>query len=103
MIGLGGIHAEILRDVVLLPADTHAAEIEERLGELRGAALLRGARGEPPRDVRALAEAAARIGALIIATPEIGEIEVNPLIVHAQGEGAVAVDALVARTPAQEE
>lgn len=99
MIGLGGIHAEILKDVVLLPADADIDEIAAALGNLRAAALLQGARGEPPRDVGAVAEAAARMAALLIATPQIREIEVNPLIVHAQGEGAVAVDALVVTTP----
>jgi len=56
---------------------------------------LDGFRGQPPRDVAALAEAAARIGALMLASPDLDEIDVNPLIVHAAGDGVVAVDALL--------
>jgi len=63
--------------------------------KLRGVKLLGAFRGEKARDVAALADAAARIGALMIATPDLDDIDVNPLIVLAGGEGVVAVDALL--------
>ena len=71
--------------------DRHRRDRQRRL---RGARLLQGFRGEKPRDVTALADAAARIGALMLATPDLDDIDVNPLIVLAEGEGVVAVDAL---------
>lgn len=95
MIGLGGVFTEALKDVRFLPADAHPAAIAEELMKLRGAKLLGAFRGEKARDVAALADAAARIGALMIATPELDDIDVNPLIVYAEGEGVVAVDALL--------
>ncbi len=95
LIGLGGIWAEALRDVRLLPADASPAEILRGLGLLKGAPLLRGMRGAKPRDAEALAQLAVKIGALMIANPEIIEIDVNPVHVYAQGEGALALDAVI--------
>jgi acyl-CoA synthetase (NDP forming) len=95
MIGLGGIFTEAIKDVRFLPADSHPSVIAEELTKLRGARLLGAFRGEKPRDVAAVADAAARIGALMIATPTLDDIDVNPVIVHAAGEGIVAVDALL--------
>jgi acyl-CoA synthetase (NDP forming) len=95
MIGLGGVFTEALKDVRFLPADSHPSVIADELMKLRGAKLLGAFRGEKARDVAALADAAARIGALMIATPDLDDIDVNPLIVHAEGEGVVAVDALL--------
>ena len=95
MIGLGGIFTEAIKDVRFLPADSHPSVIVEEMMKLRGAKLLGAFRGERPRDVAAVADAAARIGALMIATPTLDDIDVNPVIVYASGEGVVAVDALL--------
>ncbi len=95
MIGLGGVFTEALKDVRFLPADAHPKTIADELMKLRGAKLLGAFRGQEARDVAALADAAARIGALMIATPTLDDIDVNPLIVYADGEGVVAVDALL--------
>jgi acyl-CoA synthetase (NDP forming) len=95
MIGLGGIWTEALKDVRFLPANASVSDIVNEIGKLKGAKLLDGFRGQKPRDVAALADAAARIGALMEASPGLDEIDVNPLIVHAAGDGVVAVDALL--------
>jgi acetate---CoA ligase (ADP-forming) len=95
MVGLGGIFAEALEDVRFLPADAHPSAIAAEMRKLKGAKLLGSFRGAGPRDVAAAADAAARIGALMIATPEIEEIDINPLIVYADGQGVLAVDALI--------
>jgi acyl-CoA synthetase (NDP forming) len=95
MIGLGGVFTEAIKDVRFLPADTHPSIIAQELMKLRGAKLLGAFRGERSRDLAALSDAAARIGALMIATPNLTDIDVNPLIVYAEGEGVVAVDALL--------
>ena len=95
MIGLGGVFTEALKDVCFVPADSHPSAIAQAVMTLRGAKLLGAFRGEKPRDVAALADAAARIGALMLATPGLDDIDVNPVIVYAEGEGVVAVDALL--------
>jgi acetate---CoA ligase (ADP-forming) len=92
MIGLGGVWTEALKDVRFLPADAAPATIAGAFRSLRGAALLTGFRGAKPVDLGALADGAARIGALMRASPGLDEIDVNPLI--ATDKGCVAVDAL---------
>jgi acyl-CoA synthetase (NDP forming) len=95
LIGLGGIWAEALNDVRIMPATASVEEIQRELRKLRGGSLLDGFRGGAPRDVAALAKVAADIGALIEADPRIVEIDVNPVNVYPQGEGALALDALI--------
>jgi len=96
LVGLGGIWAEALNDVRLMPPDLEAREIEAELRLLKSAKLLAGLRGAPPRDVAALAGIAARLGQAMLAHPEIREIDLNPVMVLAEGQGAVALDALIA-------
>jgi len=95
MVGLGGIFAEALGDVRLMPADNDVPAIEAEIGRLKGAPLLAGYRGEPPLDVSALARAAARIGDLLRADPRVREIDINPLMVYPRGQGVLALDALL--------
>ena len=91
MVGLGGIHAETLRDVRVALAPVDAEGAEALLRSLRGAPLLLGARGRPALDVRACAEAVAALSRVAAAHPELAELEVNPLL--ALPEGALALDA----------
>jgi acyl-CoA synthetase (NDP forming) len=95
LLGLGGIWVEALGDVQVLPASADAAEIVAALGRLRAAKLLAGVRGAPPADVDAVAQVVLAIGRLMQAVPEIAEIDVNPLMVHAKGCGATALDGLI--------
>jgi acyl-CoA synthetase (NDP forming) len=95
MVGLGGIWIETLHDVRLMPADLDVAGIIAEIGKLRGARLLQGARGGEAADVAALARTAARIGALMRATPALQEIDINPLLVYPAGRGVIALDALI--------
>jgi acetate---CoA ligase (ADP-forming) len=101
VVGLGGIWTEALKDVVLLSPDVSEDEIVAALGTLKGAALLDGLRGAPPSDKHAIAQIAAKLGALMHATPELLDIEINPLVAYPQG--AVALDALMitAEAPAK--
>ncbi len=94
-IGLGGVWIEALDDVRTFPADLGEEAILREILALRGARLLQGLRGAPPADLRAIAAAAARIGALITAAPEIEEIEINPLLAYPEGEGVLVLDALM--------
>lgn len=99
MVGFGGVQAEILKDVRLLPHDLPREAIVAELGRLKSAALLHGFRGAPPADVDAVAAIIARVGQLLAAEPRISEIDVNPVVVHPAGEGAVALDALMVAAP----
>lgn len=93
--GFGGVQAEILQDVRLMPADLTREAIMAELRKLKGGALLDGWRGSPALDIAAVAEIVEIIGRLLRGTPSIREIDLNPVIVFAKGEGAVALDALI--------
>ena len=97
-VGLGGIFAEAIADIRILPIGLDPAEIEAELRRLRGAKLLAGMRGAKPADVKALAETVALLGAIMRAEPRITEIDINPLAVFAAGEGVLALDALIVAT-----
>ncbi len=91
LVGLGGVFAEILRDVRCALGPVTAAAAKELLLSLRGAALLTGARGRRPVDLDAAADVVARLSFLASAHPEVTEIECNP--VAATPYGALALDA----------
>jgi len=94
MVGAGGVLAELYRDTVLRLAPVSVDEAEEMIEEVKGLALVRGYRGLPRGDVRALAEAVAALSRLALARGRpVAEAEINPVIVKRQG--AVAVDGLV--------
>ncbi|QNA87184.1 acetate--CoA ligase family protein [Sphingomonas sp. So64.6b] len=95
LIGLGGIWVEALGDVRLVPADMAVKDIIAELDKLRSAKLLHGVRGAPPVDIQSVAATASLIGRLMMTVPEIEEIDLNPVFVHAEGQGLTAVDALV--------
>jgi acyl-CoA synthetase (NDP forming) len=97
LVGLGGIFAEIMRDTAVALAPAAAEEVEELLLGLRGAPLLTGARGRPALAVRAAAEAAAALSRVAAEHPELGELEVNPLLVTT--EGAIGLDAHAVTLP----
>ena len=67
----------------------------KRWGKLRSEKLLAGVRGAPPADVDAVVQTVLAIGRLMRTVPEMIEIDVNPLMVHAKGKGATALDALI--------
>ena len=95
LIGLGGIWVEALRDVRLVPAHANKEQIIKEIRQLRSARLLDGFRGMPAVDVDAVAQIAVKIGELMRARHDIVEIDLNPVMVHAVGQGATALDALI--------
>jgi acetate---CoA ligase (ADP-forming) len=104
MLGLGGIWVEILQDVALLPAGAGKPAIVEALGRLKAAALLHGTRGAPPIDIAAVADIAHTLGGLLQRSPDLAELEINPLLAHPAGQGALALDALIVKSvPAETE
>ncbi|MCX7707593.1 MAG: acetate--CoA ligase family protein [Anaerolineae bacterium] len=95
MFGLGGVYVEALRDVSFRLAPLTPLDAEEMIDEVRSARLLAGLRGAPPADRAALVDVIVRIGQLAADHPDIAELDINPLLVLPQGQGAVAVDARV--------
>ena len=96
MVGLGGITTELFRDVVYRPAPVSAAEATAMLAELKAAPLLNGFRGAANSDIPALSQLIAQISLLAARYRKlVAEIELNPVLVHPQGQGATIVDALV--------
>jgi acetate---CoA ligase (ADP-forming) len=94
MVAAGGIHTEIYRDRSLRLAPVDAGTAAEMIAEVRGLKPLAGYRGRPAGDLAALAQVIAAFSQLA-ADGAIVEAEVNPLIVRREGEGVVAVDAVV--------
>lgn len=97
LVGLGGVWIEALGDVRLLPASVSQAQVIAELARLKAAKLLGAFRGQPPRDVDAVADAVVRLGRLMLSDPAIAEVDINPLVVGAPGQGVVALDALFVR------
>jgi acyl-CoA synthetase (NDP forming) len=93
--GFGGVTAEILKDVKLFTPDLDQAAVHQGLLELKQAAILKGWRGAPALDVAALAELIVLVGRIMTGNPRIREIDLNPVIIHPEGEGVVALDALM--------
>jgi acetyltransferase len=98
MVGLGGVTTELFRDVVYRPAPVSAVEASAMLAELKAAPLLNGFRGAAKADVAALSRLIAEVSVLAAQhASEISEIELNPVLVHPEGQGVTIVDALVVR------
>jgi acetyltransferase len=96
MVGFGGVTTELFKDVIYRPAPVGVEEAVTMLNELKAAPLLHGFRGAPKADVGALAALIARISQLAaLYRDEIAEIEINPVLVHPEGDGTTIVDALV--------
>ncbi|WGF90876.1 acetate--CoA ligase family protein [Marinivivus vitaminiproducens] len=93
LVGFGGTTVEILRDFAVAPAPVGPDRARRMLNGLRLAPLLHGVRGKPSLDVDALIDVIVRVGWL---AHDLGEdlidLEVNPVLVRAQGLGVVAVD-----------
>lgn len=90
--GLGGIYVEALKDVTFRVAPFSREEAHEMLEEIRARALLDGVRGKPPADKEAIIDTLLRIGQLVLDFPEIVELDINPLMVYQQNQGAIAID-----------
>ena len=85
LVGLGGVYAEVFRDVAVALAPVDPEDAEELLRSLRCAPLLDGARGRPPLDVAAAARAVSALSHLAARAPWLAEVEVNPLLVTPDG------------------
>ena len=99
LVGLGGVHAEVLNDTALAPVPLTHAEARTLLARLRGARLLESHRGAPGADIDALADLMVKLSHLAADHADaIAEIDLNPVIVHETGKGVSVVDALIVKT-----
>jgi len=96
VIGAGGVLVELLGDTVPLLLPTTEDEIRAALASLRVAPILKGVRGGPPADLGALVEAIMAIGRFAVErSGDLVEMDVNPLMVYAEGRGVAMADAAI--------
>ena len=100
MFGMGGIFAEVLKDVTFRVIPITAADAMEMIGEVRGYPLLAGARNRPACDREALADLLVRVSRLMEASPEIEELDLNPVRVYTHGVLVLDVKMMRARAGA---
>lgn len=96
MVGTGGVFTEVLADTAVRPLPLDEADAYEMIRSLKGFPLLDGARGRPPADVDALAQVIMATATLASALGDrLAELDLNPVVVRARGQGAVVVDHLM--------
>jgi acyl-CoA synthetase (NDP forming) len=93
MFGLGGVFVEVLKDVSFRLIPIAKRDAEEMIKEIKGHALLNGYRGQEPADIASLVDVLLKVSRLVEKTPEIKELDLNP--VFAYQDSAVAVDARI--------
>ncbi len=93
MFGLGGIMVEVMKDVTFRVVPIEDRDAEQMIDEIKGVAILEGVRGQAPADKKAIKDAILSISRFVEAHPEVQEIDLNPMMVYA--DGAVAVDARI--------
>jgi acetyltransferase len=96
MLGLGGVQAEVYKDVAFRLAPLNQKGVFSMVSDLRGQALLKGYRGSKPVNMESLANWLIKLGWLALKFEKIQEIDVNPLLI-VEGE-PVAVDATIVLT-----
>lgn len=85
MFGLGGIFVEVLKDISFRIIPLEEKDAREMITEIRGYEILKGARGNPPRDIQAIKEVLMKVSKLTTENPEINEIDLNPIFVFENG------------------
>ena len=93
MFGLGGIFVEILKDISFRILPLEERDAEEMISEIKGYQILKGIRGETPKDVKSIRDVLMKISQLVMDNPEIKEIDLNPVFVF--NKGLQVVDARI--------
>lgn len=94
MVGFGGVAAELMRDVAIIPAPVTSETAASAINSLRLAPLLSGWRGAPPADIVALAAMVSTVSQLATGDRVIRELDLNPVMVHGEGAGVQVLDGL---------
>ncbi len=89
--GLGGVFVEVMRDVVFRALPLSADDAGDMIADIKAQQMFTGVRGLPGADIPALVELLLAVSRLALAYPEIAEIDLNPVILHAQGYSIVDV------------
>lgn len=92
MFGLGGTIVELVKDVALKVAPLTERDIEDLIDQTMAGKLLKGFRGSKPADLEAVKQTIQKLASLAANHPQVQEIEINPLIVYPEGEGAISLD-----------
>jgi 4-hydroxybutyryl-CoA synthetase (ADP-forming) len=92
MVGLGGVYVEILKDVVFRLAPLNSEEATRMVHSIKALNLLKGVRGEKASDISAMVDSLQLLSQLVTDFPEIGEIDINPLLVLEEGKGVRTLD-----------
>ncbi len=95
MFGLGGIFVEVLKDVSFRVAPLMPEDADEMVREIKSYRILEGYRGMPPRDIEAIKDIILKVSKLMLELEKIQDIDLNPIMLYAKGEGAKVVDARV--------
>ena len=97
MFGLGGIFVEVLKDISFRILPIEEIDAREMITEIKGYEILKGARGNPPRDIRAIEEVLMKVSKLTMKNPEINEIDLNPIFVFENGIQVVDARMILSR------
>ncbi len=99
MFGLGGVLVEVLGDVAFRIVPLTEKDAAEMIAEIRGAQVLNGVRGGKPVDLTALRQLLVRVSDLVVKHPEIGEMDLNPVIVYEKGLRVVDARVISIKAP----
>ena len=89
MFGLGGIFVEVLKDISFRILPIEERDAREMITEIKGYEILKGVRGEGPKDIKAIKNILLKISQLALENPEISEIDLNPVFVFEKGLHAI--------------
>lgn len=96
MFGLGGIFVEVLKDVTFKVAPFSLKQAHKMIDEIKAAPILKGIRGEKPRDLDMLSEAICKYANMVVdLKDEIAESDANPVLLYEKGQGLKVVDARI--------
>ena len=99
MFGLGGIFVEVFQDVIFRFAPVGRNEARRMIQGIRGYKIFKGFRGRPKSDIAVLEESIVSLSDMVMNHPEINELNINPLLVHEEGNGATVADCRIVLKP----
>ena len=103
MFGMGGIYVEVMNDIAFRAFPLGRHETLKMISQIRSYPLLLGVRGEKRRDIDTVADTIIKVGTILQKCKDITDIEINPLAVYSQGQGAKAIDVRILLAKPKEE